>query len=156
MRRVVAIVFVAQLMCAPALAQSEPARDVDAEILRQLVEANHSLEVLVSLVKKLADQQEADVLVRRIEIEERAILTLNPELALVREERDNARRELEQQLFNRDQMSDRTFREQIERAIPALEERLADWEQRLLELTTDLDRRQRSVEKLQNKLDGGS
>ena len=86
------------VVCASGVAvqaQEERSGDVNEEILQQLIAANQSLDELVKLVGHLADQQTSDVLVRRLEIEERAALALQPELNRVREKRDEAEQELE-------------------------------------------------------------
>lgn len=159
MRKALLSVALTSALCASTIATpaaGEATQDVNGEILQQFVAANQSLEQLVRAVRRLAEQQKADVLVRRLDIEERAILELRPELARVREERDKAGREVEHMRTTLERTDNLFIIEQAERAVPGAEARLADLERRMQELQADFDQRRREAAKLKGMLDEGS
>ena len=158
MRKALLLVMV-HIVCASGvavLAQEEHAGDVNEEILQQLIAANHSLDELVKLVGHLAEQQTSDVLVRRLEIEERAALALQPELNRVRERRDEAEQELERMRRAVDRETTNTeIVEQLELGIPVAKARLAHFERSLQELEFDLEERRKAIKMLKSRLDEG-
>jgi len=97
MRKALLLVLV-HVVCASGvavLAQDDHAGNVNEDILQQLIAANHSLDELVKLMGNLAEQQESNVLLKRLEIEESAAVALQPELNRIREKRDEAEQQLE-------------------------------------------------------------
>jgi len=137
------------------LAQEERSGDVNEEILQQLTAANHSLDELVKLVGHLAEQQESNVLLKRLEIEESAAVALQPELNRIREKRDEAEQNLASMRRSVDLADNPDLVERLEDGIPGAKARLAQIERSLQELEFDLEERRKAIERLKSRLDEG-
>jgi septal ring factor EnvC (AmiA/AmiB activator) len=157
MKKALLLVLV-HVVCASGvavLAQEEHTGGVNEEIVQQLVAANQSFDELVKLVKHLVEQQEGDVLVRRLEIEERAALALQPELNRVRDKRDEAEQNLASMRRSVDLTDNPDLVERLEDGIPGAKARLAQIERSLQELELDLEERRKAIERLKSRLDEG-